>query len=199
MKKIISLIVLSFVFMSLSAQNIPLTAVKIDKMPTSVEEFLELRKELATSPQGGAAIFIIALKMYVENPEIGEQCLVISADRSTLQAGDVYKGYEISKMDMNRIKRQLQQYPYIPNSYFKGAKPSNGYEVRFPAKLNCSYNQYSGKTSDGNFKVFVKCYGADTQRPIRLIKNNKGYWKAKEWSTIIMGIEAPNVEIDDDL
>ncbi len=198
MKKVISILVLSFIVFSASAQ-MPLKAVKVDKIPTSVDEFLKLRNDIATSPQGGAAMFIIALKMYVENPEVGAQCLVIATDRSRLTSGDVYKGFAVSPMDMNRIKSQLQQYAYLPNSYFKGTSPADGYKVKLPAKISCSSTRYSGNMLSGKFKVFVKCSGADSQRPISLVKNKKGYWKAKEWSTIIMGIRAPEVEVEDDL
>lgn len=199
MKRIISFLVLSCIVLSVSAQNIPMKAVKLDKMPTNVDEFLKLRNKIAKTPQGGAAMFIIATKMYVENPDVGAKCLVIATDRSRLQTGDVYKGYAVSPMDMNRIKQQLKQYPYLPSSYFKGAKPDNGYKVKFPTKISFSSNSYSGKIAGGNLKIFVKCYGADSQRPISVVKNNKGYWKAKEWSTVIMGIRPPVVEVDDDL
>jgi Domain of unknown function (DUF6935) len=195
MKKITLFLVFAFIFSGLMNAQV----VEIKGMPTTVEEFVELRDKIANTPEGGAAMFVIAVKMYNENPEIGEQCLVIAADRSRLQSGTIYKGFSLSKVDMNSIKRQLGQYPFAPNSYFKGATPENGYKFEFPTQMDFSSNAYSGNKDEGKFKVFVKCYGADSPRPVTLIRNNKGVWKAKEWSSIIMGMRKPVVKIDDDL
>ena len=195
MKKITLFLLFAFIFGGLLNAQI----VEIKKMPNTVDEFLELRDEIATTPEGGATMFIIALKLYQENPDIGAQCLVIAVDAGSLQNGSVYSGFEIRKNSMDRIKRQISQYPYIPNSYFKGATPENAYTYEFPTQMDFSSNAYSGNISDGNFKVFVKCYGADSPRPIRLIKNNRGLWKATEWSSIIMGMRKPVENVDDKL
>ncbi len=178
----------------------PWKTIKIKSLPTSVDEFINLRNDIAKTPSGGAAMFIIALKMYAENPEVGEQCLVIAVDKNRLSSGrDVYKGYSLEKLDMGRIKEQLAQYPYIPNSYFKGATPNNGYKFDFPTSMKFTSNAYSGNKLKGDFKVFVQCSGADSDRPIRLHKNDKGYWKAAEWSTILMGMRPPKSTETDDL
>ncbi|MBN2890328.1 MAG: hypothetical protein JXL97_00540 [Bacteroidales bacterium] len=195
MKKIAFLLVIAFFFVGVVNSQV----VEIKKMPTTIDEFLEMRDNIANTPEGGATMFIIALKIYQENPELGAQCLVISADRTRLQSGSVYKGFQLMPNDFSRIKSQLSQYPYVVNSYFKGATPENGYTFNFPTQMDFSSNDYSGSVEEGDFKVFVQCYGADNPRPIRLIRNDKGYWKAKEWSSIIMGIRKPVEEIDDDL
>ncbi len=173
--------------------------VKIDKLPASVEEFTQIRDQLALTAEGGAAVFILALKLYGENPSLGEQCLVIAIDRSKLQPGNVYKGMAVSNFDMSRLKEQMRQYPYVANSYFAGATPDNGYTVNVPTEMYCSENSHSGNQADGEFKVFVQSAGADSPRPMRMIRNNRGIWKAAEWSSIIMGIVPPKVEIDDDI
>lgn len=195
MKKITLFFVFAFIFNGLMNAQV----IEIKGMPTTVDEFVKLRNEIANTPEGGAAMFIIALKLFNENPDLGAQCLVISADRGRLQSGTTYKGFQLMKNDMDRMKRQLKQYPFIPNSYFKGATPENGYKFNFPTQMDFSSNAYSGDKAAGTFKVFVQCYGADSPRPIKLIRNKKGYWKATEWSSIIMGIKKPVMKIDDDL
>jgi len=194
MKKISLVLFAIFIAFNINAQ-----VVEIDKLPTTVDEFIEMRDNIATTAQGGATMFIIALRMYKDNPDIGGKCLVIATDRDRLVAGSVYKNFAIARGDMDRIKRQLAQYPFIMNSYFKGATPDNGYTFDFPTQMDFSSNPYSGNIDDGEFKVFVQCYGADNPRPIKLVKNNRGFWKAKEWSSIIMGIKPPVETIDDDL
>ncbi len=173
--------------------------VKIDKLANSVEEFTQIRDQLASSPEGGAAVFILALKMFAENPTLGEQCLVIATDRSKLQQGNVYKGFQIDNFLMNRLKEQIKRYPYIANSYFSGANADNGYTFNTPTEIICSENSYSGDVNSGEFKIFVKSSGADSPRPMYMIKNNRGIWKASEWSSIIMGIVPPKLDIDDDI
>lgn len=194
MKHVFPLILFAAFSFSISAQTI-----KIDKMPASVDEFLELRDAIADTPEGGAAIFVIALKMYKDKPEVGKQCLVIAVDRSKLSSGSAYKGFDVMKSYLSRIDRQLSSYPYVVNSYFKGATPENGYVFEFPTQMDFSSNAYSGDKQAGEFKVFVKCYGADSPRPIRLKRNDKGVWKAVEWSSIVMGIRPPVKNISDDL
>jgi len=195
MKKTVLLLSFVFIFSAFAYAQ----TVSFKEMPQTVKQFVELRNKIATTPEGGATMFIIALKMYEKNTEIGKQCIVIATDRSRLQVGNTYKNFQLFATDMNRIKRQIEQYPYVPNSYFMGASPSNSYKSKRPYKLTFSSNPYSGNIDEGNFKIFVKSYGADSPRPIRMIKNNKGYWKAKEWSTIIMGVSKPEVTVDDDL
>ena len=190
---------LCFSLLMICIVGINAQVVTIEKMPESVDEFVAMRDKIADTPEGGATMFIIALKLYNDVPEIGEQCLVIVADRSRLVQGTTYKGFSLTKTDMNSINRQLGQYPYVVNSYFKGVSPENGYTHRFPTQIDFSSNAYSGSKEEGNFKVFVKCYGADNSRPIRTIRNDKGIWKASEWSSIIMGIRPPVKKIDDDL
>ncbi len=173
--------------------------VNIEKLPNSVEEFIEIRNQIASTPEGGAALFIMALKLYAENPSVGEQCLVISIDRSKLQTGNTYKGFSVSFFDMNRIKEQIRQYPYLPNSYFQGANADNGYTFSVPTRVICSENPHSGNVNDGDFTVFVKSAGADSPRPVATTKNNRGIWKVREWSSVVMGIVPPKANLDDDI
>ena len=195
MKQFSLILVIVFTFLGFAQSQ----TTSINNLPSTVEEFVKMRNEIAVTPEGGATMFIVALKIYTKNPDVGSKCLVIATDRSRLTTGDVYKGFQLMKTDMNRIKLQMERYPYIPNSYFKGSTPKNGYKFNYPGKMTFSSNAYSGNKAEGNFKVFVKCYGADSPRPIKLVKNNKGFWKAKEWSSIIMGMRKPVVEVDDDL
>lgn len=192
MKKTLFIVLLNLVFLSsLFAQTI-----KFTKVPTSTDEFVKLRNKTAKTAEGGAAMFMLALKMYNDNPQLGEQCLVLSVDKKSLGSGDVYKGYALGRSDMSLIKSQLGKNNEIPNSYIEGANPENNYKVKLPYVYKLSSNRYSGDKSQGKFKVFVKCYGADSPRPIHLKKNDKGIWKASSWSSVIMGIKAPPV-IDD--
>lgn len=170
--------------------------VTIDKMPANVDEFLELRNNIATTPEGGASVFLVALKTYVENPELGNQFLVIAVDRGSLQEGDTYKGFSLGKSSMQLIKNQMAKNNKIPNSYIQGSTPENGYSVKAPYEYKFKSNPYSGDPEKGLYKIFVFCSGADSARPISLKKNDKGIWKANNWSSVLVGIKKEPVSDD---
>ena len=48
-------------------------------------------------------------------------------------------------------------------------------------------------------KMFVWSTGADSPRPVHLVKNNRGVWKAKNWNSLSVGVRAPVQVVDDDL
>lgn len=191
-KQILSTLLLILFFGTMNAQT-----VKIKKLPKSVDEFLNLRNEIATTPEGGAAVFLTALKIYIDNPDLGKKCLVISVDRGALYEGDTYKGFSLRKSDMQLIENQMKKNKKIPNSYIKGSSPKNGYTVKEPYEFEFKSNPYSGDPEKGMYKIFVFCSGADSARPISLKKNNKGIWKVSSWSSVLVGIKKEPV--DDDL
>ena len=170
--------------------------VTVDKMPANVDEFLELRNNIATTPEGGASVFLVALKTYVENPDLGNQFLVIAVDRGSLQEGDTYKGFSLGKSSMQLIKNQMAKNNKIPNSYIQGSTPENGYSVKGPYEYKYKSNPYSGDPEKGLYKIFVFCSGADSARPISLKKNDKGIWKANNWSSVLVGIKKEPVSDD---
>ena len=171
--------------------------VKIDKVPGTIDEFIEMRNQIATTPEGGAAMFLLALKMYTENPELAKKCFVVMVDRNSLKAGNVYKGYQLFDGDMNLIKNQLGHDKNIPNSYIKGSSPQNHYAVKLPYEYVFTANRYSGDKNAGQYKLFVACSGASSPRPMSLKRNNRGIWKLTNWSSVLVGIAKP--PIDDDL
>ncbi len=171
--------------------------ITISSMPSTIEEFVTLRDQISTTPEGGASLFLLALKIFTENENLGKQCLVVTADRNALQEGDDYKGFKIRNSDMSLIKSQLSKNNKIPNSYIQGATPENNYAVNPPFVYSFSTNKYSGNEAEGQIKLFVKSYGADSDRPITVKRNNRGIWKASNWSSVIVGIKKP--QIDDDI
>ncbi len=177
--------------------------ITLEKLPSTVEEFLEMRNKISKTPEGGATTMIVALILYSQNPKLGLPCLTIAVDKSRVSKttkNDGYKGYIVSRNDLNLIKSQIKRSPYVPFSYIQGTKVENGYKIP-SGKLvfNFSTNAYSGKEKDGLIKLFIPSSGASSARPIKVHQNDRGIWKAKEWSSLIVGIRAPKVADDDDL
>lgn len=101
---------------------------------------------------------------------------------------------------MRRIASQIEAQPYLPRSYIGGATPDNLYKVAAPPyAITVSDSTYSGDPDSGTYKVFVSCSGAASPRPVTVTRNNRGTWKAREPSSIIVGVEAPATQRDDDL
>jgi len=167
--------------------------ITFNTQPTNIDEFVQLRNQYANTPEGGAAIMLLALKIYAQDEVFGRQCLVVAIDRNYLSKGNDYKGFTVSASSMSLIKSQIAQNNKIPSSYIQGGTPENDYTVSLPFVYTFGRIDDNGETS----KVFVKCYGADSDRPMSFRKNNKGLWKCTNWSSVIVGIKKK--PIDDDI
>jgi hypothetical protein len=178
-----------------------LAPVEIDELPRSVEAFIALRDRVAQVPQGGAAMMVVALLVYVEDEDLGRQCLAITVDREKLSEGPKgYEGQQLRASDIWLLHSQIRDKPYIARSYVKGAMPDNGYQLPESSYIfEFSDNPHSGDPERGTYKVFVKSSGASSPRPVTVKRNDEGIWKAYEWSTLIVGVQEPDEEVVDDL
>lgn len=177
---------------------------KISKLPLNVDEFKAMRDELAVSPEGGAAMFVIALKMFVANPAEGVKCMIMQREMKYLDQNsgpNSYMGYALGNSELSLVKNQIGKQKYIPDSYFAGAIPQNNYTIPENSfELDISTNPYSGNAESGSIKLFIRSSGADTARPVAMTRNDKGLWKVAEYSSLIVGIrKAANEELKDNL
>ncbi len=201
LKKTIILIFLMLTITFIIYSNTdPLPSVTVDKIPENLDDFIALRDKISSTPEGGATMMILALIIYTNDTTLGLQCLTISAAKERLTTGDSYKGFTLMNSDINLIDSQIGKSSgksYVPRSYVKGTKTENLYEIP-PGKLTFDYffNSYSGDKNGDRFKVFVKCTGADSPRPITMTKNDKGIWKAAEYSTLVVGVKKPKEKDD---
>lgn len=170
-----------------------LPSVSIDILPEKLEDFVALRDRVAVTPQGGAAVLVAALLLYVRDRDLGLQCLSAIMTHERLSEGHGgYDGRRVRTADAQHVAGQFKKQTYLPASYIKGATPANGYELPAPPYVvECSGNPYSGDLESGTYKVFVECSGASTPRPVTLKRDQQGLWKAHEWSTLTVGIQRP--------
>jgi len=177
-KEILLFTLICFLFiLNIHAQTEKLPKLQIDTEPQNIEEFLELRSNIAQSPEGGAAMFILALYIYEKDATFGKKCITAMIDKSRLSSGDWYKGYGPTSSDKRLLVEQINRYPYLPNSYFEGSTPENEYETGLPFTIKSQINPYSGDLGNKKYKLFVFCSGANSPRPITLRQNNKGIFK----------------------
>ena len=166
----------------------------VDSLPLTVEEFIALRDKISTTPEGGAVAFVVATILYVQSPALGRHALIIQSDKALLSASDKgYKGFDLAGTSAFLVT-QLDQKKYIPGSYVLGTTNETAYEIgKGPYTFELSTNA-SSILEDGQIKIFVACSGADTPRPVLLRKNDKGVWKASEYSSLFVGVKAPVVK-----
>ena len=174
--------------------------VSIGNLPGTMEEFLELRDAISGDPEGGAALFVAAMAVYVENPELGLDMFTVALDRSQLiEKAQGYRGFAPGGSLLSYIRDYLKPRPYLAASYINGTSPENGYTLPSGSlTVTCSQNPHSLQ-KNGDIKVFVACSGADSPRPIILRRNNRGVWKAVNFNSLFVGIRKPVAVLDDDL
>lgn len=100
---------------------------------------------------------------------------------------------ELPAVNVSKMPSSVEEFIALRNSYFQNTSPKNGYALPKALQIKAVSNPYSGKKDAGDFKIYIACSGADSDRPIRLKRNNRGLWKAHEFSSLL-----PEVEEDDD-
>ena len=99
--------------------------VSIEKIPATLEEFQALQAELGTTPEGCIMLQLVAMEMYRRDKNVGLECLKLNNTTTNLSS---------VTSRLKEIFRQGDSYarPYLVSTYFKGAKPSNGYNPEKP-------------------------------------------------------------------
>jgi len=168
-------------------------------LPLDVESLVAFRDRVATTPQGGAAVFALALLALVEDRAKGVGCLTIAIERDKLTQGTQgYKGFEPSRRDLRELEERVGGKPYLARSYIAGTTPEASYALP-SGPFQIKVREQPNDVKDDRAKVFVWSTGADSPRPIHLVKNNRGYWKASNWSSLTVGCRPPAPPVDDDL
>jgi hypothetical protein len=168
-------------------------------LPTSPEELVTLRDQLAKDPWGGAAIAVYALMNWDADAPRGESMLVLAisernvgkAKGAAASAPGTYKGYALSGA-FKAWLRLGERYKHCARSYAVGATPENRYTFD-PAAVTLRFKKQDhavGTIESGTYKVFVCTSGADSCRPITLKRNKHGVWKADEMSSLLAGCKA---------
>ena len=185
------------------AQVEVLPEVALERLPATIDEFLEGRERLGGNPSGATALFVAAMIRYAEDQSAGLPMLVsILVNDNTLlssaRAGSGYRGYDLASSTRFLIDRVIQS-PWIPSSYIQGTSPSGGYQLPAgPLRLEFSENPTSQIGPD-EVRIFVASTGADSPRPLRLKRNSAGIWKVAEFSSLVVGVRQPESERVDDL
>lgn len=144
-----------------------LKEIHFPELPADAGAFQEMMVQQIATPEGAAAVFIVALNIFVRNPQLGQTCL------------DMLRLEPLSEAEMQaHFTPMAQNHPEIPRSYFKGALPENGY--RLPeGSLTVQIKVTNERGLRRRAKtVYVGCNGTSTYRPVTLVSRPPRYvWK----------------------
>ena len=126
--------------------------VSIEKIPTTVAEFQALQAELGTTPEGCIMLQLVAIEMYRRDKNIGTECLTLNNTSTNLSS---------VTSRLKEIFRENDTYarPHLVSTYFKGAKPSNGFNPDKPYTIQVRRNPaYPNDERSQALKGYVKYY-----------------------------------------
>ncbi len=135
-----------------------LKEIHIGEIPKTQEEFQALLLEQIATPWGSAAMFIVALNIFVQDQELGQTCLDM-----------VRLGEPITQAELENVFQMMaNQYPFVARSYIAGTTPKNGYTV--PQGDWVIYIKITDEKSlrRKSKTVYVGCSGTGSYRPITL-------------------------------
>lgn len=171
------------------------STVSVESLPRSVDQLRDIRDRIATTPEGGALVFILALINYTspDNHDVGTQmCTLAVAEDSVVKSQESgnLNGYVLHRSDVERLNRANAA---VAASYVIGTSPENNYALQDGQEISIGFRnqeKHAGSVASGTRKVFVWSTGADTARPIKLKRNIRGIWKVCEFSSLVVGVRA---------
>lgn len=134
-------------------------------LPTDVASLMALPEATLDSPFKTAALTLVALLQYENNPET---CFAMI---------DALRGPDpMTAMGRSFIKDRMEGKAYKARSFFAGATVANNYTPTAPYTITVSSNPYS--YPDPNWAtLFVQSAGADSLRQIKMrLKPSTGQW-----------------------
>ncbi|MCQ2522067.1 MAG: hypothetical protein MJ105_06780 [Lachnospiraceae bacterium] len=134
-------------------------------LPTDVATLTALPEASLDSPFKTAALTLVALMQYENNPEMCFQML------------DALRGPDpMTPVAKSFIKERLSGKMYVVRSYFAGATQQNNYTPVQPYTVSIMENPYS-YPEENWATMFVQSTGADSPRQIKLRKKpSTGQW-----------------------
>ncbi len=173
------------------------TTVSINRIPHTLGKFLELRDQIAHTPQGAVVMMIVAFRIYQQYPIEGMKCLTANSTYPLIGPAPnnpgAYEGYAMN--NTTTLRHRLSELSYLPFIYYLGASPQNGYTPDAPPyQVEMYANPHSYiPSSDGTMriKLFVKTLGADSARPVTVRKTGELY-SVTEYSSLYLSPKPPH-------
>lgn len=148
-------------------------------IPSNLDELKALPEASLKEPEYGAALFVIAMMNYKNDPATAILML------------EFLKGPGgVSEYEKQFIKDRLSDgKEYVVRSYFAGTSPENDYTPSIPYTVIPEKDAAS--EDNGRIRVFMRSSGADSPRMIKMrLKASTGEWFIEE-EMILSDIRIP--------
>lgn len=151
-------------------------------LPLNLGELKAMPEADLSNPHKTAALTILALCRYEDNPE------------NAIEMLNFLKGPQpLSNYDLQFLRDRLSGKGYKPYSFLQGASPENNYKPDQPYRISISDGPYSYQ-DEGYVKLLLRTSGADSPREIKLReKASSGEWFLWE-HYLLADIRAPQAE-----
>ncbi len=157
--------------------------ITIHEWPKDQKEFQDLARDMMKSPEGSAALLMVAFKHYVTDRENGLGMLNV-----------LHGPRPLSTRDQQFIRDRLMDKTYLPDSYFLGARPENNYKADEPLTIEILPDPIPAE-SDEFRKFHLRSSGADSPRVVTLRRKASGDdWFVWDYPGLLSGIRIPQEE-----
>ncbi len=167
------------------------TQVRLDGLPQTMDEFAGMRDAMAVHPEGGAAYMVLAGLMYAQDETLGLQAITSMMEGDKLTGPAVYKDKGLPAEQVTRLSERWGSpggKAYVPRSYVQDTHQDDGYVLPQPpyvVKVRLS------QQDKGVAKVLVWSTGAQTPRPLTLVKDDAGVWKVRDFQALLQDVKPP--------
>ncbi len=181
----------------------------VDRVPASLDEFRSFRNSLAITPQGGIVVYLVAHLVRIRNPELGEQCMILSLDKSqladsrqTAQRRISIEGWQLGASEIMKLNTGsfIKDSGYVACSFVEGTGPEDAYRLpKLPYRYVIRAHSYpEADPSIWKGLVGTSCHDLGYV-PIHVKRNDKGIWKVVNSSSFYSGCIDPVIEEKDGL
>lgn len=167
-------------------------SIELSRLPFSFLRWSEIQAEIGDTPEGAAALFILALRVYQQYDFEGVKALVSSIFSDNLlqsSSDESYNGYSLTKGDWNLITSKIGGTSRLPYAYMKGATPANGYiPDKDPFTIQIYYDKNNSDISSGSVRLYVMTKGAQSDRPMTIKLDTDNLWRVSNFSSVFTGL-----------
>jgi hypothetical protein len=147
----------------------------------SVDELLERRGELASTPHGGAALLVHALIRRNHDLVEGSRMLVLTLHPELLVPSSDKTGYSGYAPDRS-TRYFLEQIDKQPQCIESHPEPGERFVFRFRQQ-----ERHVGSVESGRYLVYMCTPAADTCRAVTMGRTERGLWKVRGFSSLAVG------------
>lgn len=167
-----------------------LTEVTFHELPTDFDIFTNIAESTLNLPERVAALFILALRIYAVDSELGLKMISYLRHQEELEPEEI----------KNLLETPLKKSSYLPLAYFKGAAPLNSYTPEEPYVITVKNDGH--RSLKRKYKtLYIGCPGAGIYRPITLVRMKKrkiknkrllgNPWFVEEYASLTLPVPQP--------